>query len=209
MRLISKLLSFVMLTTQKYGIDESHGLAHSMDVLHYANQIFELEKIRDFRLEKQEKIIYVSAIIHDMCDKKYMNENDGLKNIEEFLQEKITKDEIQIVKHIVSTMSYSKVKKNGFPKLNGYQSAYHIVREADLLSAYDFDRALIFSMSVHGTDVENAFLDTEKLFHSRMLRHIDDKLFITTTGRNIAYKLELDALSRMNSWKEILNKHHL
>jgi HD superfamily phosphodiesterase len=198
-----------MLTTQKYGIDESHGLAHSMDVLHYANQIFELEKIRDFRLEKQEKIIYVSAIIHDMCDKKYMNENDGLKNIEEFLQEKITKDEIQIVKHIVSTMSYSKVKKNGFPKLNGYQSAYHIVREADLLSAYDFDRAMIFSMSVHRTDVENAFLDTEKLFHSRMLRHIDDKLFITTTGRNIAYKLELDALSRMNSWKEILNKHHL
>jgi hypothetical protein len=106
-------------------------------------------------------------------------------------------------------MSYSKVKKNGFPKLNGYQSAYHIVREADLLSAYDFDRAMIFSMSVHRTDVENAFLDTEKLFHSRMLRHIDDKLFITTTGRNIAYKLELDALSRMNSWKEILNKHHL
>ena len=68
---------------------------------------------------------------------------------------------------------------------------------------------MIFSMSVHGTDVENAFLDTEKLFHSRMLRHIDDRLFITTTGRNIAYKLELDALSRLNSWKEILNKHHL
>jgi hypothetical protein len=65
---------------------------------------------------------------------------------------------------------------------------------------------MIFSMNVHETDVENAFLDTEKLFHSRMLRHIDDKLFITTTGKNIANKLELDALSRMNSWKEILDK---
>ncbi len=206
MRLISKLFSFVMLTTQKYSIDESHGLAHSMDVLHYANQLFELEKIRDFRLEKQEKIIYVSAIIHDMSDKKYMNENDGLRNIEEFLQEKFTDDETQIVKQILTTMSYSTVKKNGFPKLNDYQSAYHIVREADLLSAYSFDRSMIFSMSVHGTDVENAFLDTENLFHSRMLRHIDDKLFITTTGRNIANKLELDALLRMNSWRKILDK---
>ena len=62
------------------------------------------------------------------------------------IQEKITKDEIQIVKNIVAKMSYSTVKKNGFPKFNDYQSAYHIVREADLLSAYSFDRAMIFSM---------------------------------------------------------------
>ena len=195
-----------MLTTQKYCIDESHGLLHSMEVLHYANQIFELEKSRDFRLEKQEKIIYVSAIIHDMCDKKYMNENDGLKNIEDFLQEKITKDETQIVKHIISRMSYSTVKKNGFPELNDYQTAYHIVREADLLSAYNFDRAMIFSTSVHGTDVENAFVNTEKLFHSRMLKHIDDGLFITNTGKNIAIGLETNAITRLNSWKQILDK---
>ena len=205
MRLISKLFSFVMLTTQKYGIDESHGLSHSMDVLHYANQIFELEKCR-VCLEKQEKIIYVSAIIHDMCDKKYMNENDGLRNIEEFLQEKITEDEVQIVKQIVATISYSTIKKNGFPKLNDYQMAYHIVREADLLSAYNFDRAMIFSISVHGTDVENAFLNTEKLFHSRMLKHIDDGLFITNTGKEIAFGLETNAIKRMNSWKEIIDK---
>jgi hypothetical protein len=64
---------------------------------------------------------------------------------------------------------------------------------------------MIFSMSVHGTDVENAFLDTEKLFHSRMLRHIDDKLFITTTGKNIANKLELDALSRQDMFHTIFS----
>jgi HD superfamily phosphodiesterase len=198
-----------MLTTQKYSIDESHGLSHSMDVLHYANEIFELEKCRDFRLEKQEKIIYVSAIIHDMCDKKYMNENDGLKNIEDFLQEKITKDEVQVVKQIVSTMSYSNVRKNGFPKMNDYQSAYHIVREADLLSAYNFDRSMIYSMNKYGTNAENAFLDTEKLFHTRMLKHIDDGLFITNTGKNIAIGLETVSIKRMNSWKEILDKDYL
>ena len=194
-----------MLTTQKYCIDESHGLSHSMDVLHYANQIFEHEKNRDFRLEKQEKIIYVSAIIHDMCDKKYMNENDGLKNIEDFLQEKIAKDEVKMVKDIISTLSYSTVKKIGFPKFNDYQTAYHIVREADLLSAYNFDRGLIYSMNRDGTNAEDAFVETEKLFHSRMLKHNDDGLFITKTGKNIAIKLETTALLRMNSWREILD----
>jgi HD superfamily phosphodiesterase len=198
-----------MLTSQKYSIDESHGLSHSMDVLHYANKIFENEKHTDCRLEKQEKIIYVSAIIHDMCDKKYMNENDGLINIEDFLQEKITKDEVRIVREIVSTMSYSKIKKIGFPKLQDHQMAYHIVREADLLSAYNFDRSMIYSMNVYGTNAENAFLDSEKLFHSRMLKHIDDDLFITNTGKNIAIKLETTAIERMNSWKEILRKNYL
>ena len=195
-----------MLTSQKYCIDESHGLSHSMDVLHYANEIFEIEKCRDFRLEKQEKIIYISAIIHDMCDKKYMNENDGLKNIEDFLQEKNTKDEIQTVKNIISTMSYSKVKKNGFPIFQDYQMAYHIVRESDLLSAYNFDRSMIYSMNKYGTNTEDAFFDTQKLFYSRMLKHVDDDLFITNTGKNIAIGLETTAIKRMNSWKEILDK---
>jgi HD superfamily phosphodiesterase len=194
-----------MLTSQKYCIDESHGLSHSMDVLHYANDIFEIEK-RSVCLEKYQKIIYVSAIIHDMCDKKYMNQDDGLRNIEDFLQEKITKDEVQIVREIVSTMSYSTVKKNGFPKLNNYQMAYHIVREADLLSAYNFDRSMIYSMNKYNTTVEDAFIDTEKLFHTRMLKHIDDGLFITNTGKNIAIGLETVAIKRMNSWKEFFDK---
>jgi hypothetical protein len=144
-----------------------------------------------------------------MCDKKYMNENDGLINIEDFLQEKITKDDVQIVREIVSKMSYSKVKKFGFPKLQDHQMAYHIVREADLLSAYNFDRSMIYSMNVFGTNAENAFLDTEKLFHSRMLKHIDDDLFITNTGKNIAIKLETTAIERMNLWKVILSKNYL
>jgi hypothetical protein len=64
-------------------------------------------------------------------------------------------------------------------------------------------------MNVYGTNAENAFLDSEKLFHSRMLKHIDDDLFITNTGKNIAIKLETTAIERMNSWKEILRKNYL
>ena len=36
MKLLSKLYNFVLYTTTKYNIDESHGLSHAMDILGYA-----------------------------------------------------------------------------------------------------------------------------------------------------------------------------
>ena len=78
-----------------------------------------------------------------MCDKKYMDEKEGIKEIEKFLESKLSDDEINIILSIITTMSYSTVKANGYPDLGFYQTAYHIVREADLLSAYNFDRCVI------------------------------------------------------------------
>jgi len=68
-------------------------------------------------------------------------------------------------------MSYSKVKKQGFPSLGKYQLAYHIVREADLLTAYDFDRCMIYHMSKNNSNVREAYYNAEELFHNRVLRH--------------------------------------
>jgi hypothetical protein len=55
--LLSKLFHFVVLITKKYNIDESHGLAHSMNVLNFAHNIYtdEVEKIP--YIKNQEKII--------------------------------------------------------------------------------------------------------------------------------------------------------
>jgi hypothetical protein len=50
-----------------------------------------------------------------------------------------------MVKFIISKMSYSKVKSNGFPCIGPFQTAYNIVREADLLSDYDFYRCIIYN----------------------------------------------------------------
>ena len=46
MSLLNKLLHFVILTSNKYKIDESHGLKHSMDVLQFAYKIFNAENIK-------------------------------------------------------------------------------------------------------------------------------------------------------------------
>lgn len=217
MSLITKLFHFVMITSKKYGIDDTHGLSHSMNVLHFANDIYEAEKHRHSILQQQQKVIFVSAIIHDMCDKKYMNEDEGLKNINTFLQDKMSLAEIDITKRIIKTMSYSTVKRQGFPELYEYQMAYHVVREADLLSAYDFDRCMLYNMHIQDTDPKNqekeqdvkimdAFNDAHELFQRRVLKHNHDNLFITDYSKHHYLPLHINAIKRINSWKQIMRK---
>jgi hypothetical protein len=206
MSLLSKLVHFVLLTTKKYDIDESHGLSHSMNVLQYSNKIYENEIENYPILKNQEKLIYVSAVLHDMCDKKYVDESSGLKEIEEFLQSEnaLTPTEINMSKQIMATMSYSKVKQYGYPIMGGYQKAYHIVREADLLTAYDFDRCMIYQMNKNGGNLEDAFKNANELFESRVLRHNDDGLFLFDYSKKESLVLHQLALQRINSWKKIL-----
>jgi HD superfamily phosphodiesterase len=206
MSLLSKLVHFVLLTTKKYGIDESHGLSHSINVLHYANKIYEAEVENYPILKHQEKLIYASAVLHDMCDRKYVDETTGLKEIEDFLKAEnaLTPTELNMSKQIMSTMSYSKVKKYGYPIMGGYQKAYHIVREADLLSAYDFDRCMIYQMNKNGGDLEDAFKNANELFENRVLRHNDDELFLCDYSKKESLVLHQLSLQRINSWKNLL-----
>ena len=204
MSLLTKLFHFVLLTIQKYNIDESHGLSHSMNVLHYADSIYESELVVNPYLEKQKRIIYISAILHDMCDKKYTDENKGLCEIGDFLDNEITKEEKDIIKRIVNTMSYSKVKKHGFPDLKEYQHAYNIIREADLLTAYDFDRCMIYNMYKKGGNIETAFNDANELFEKRVFKHNDDGLFITDYYKKCSQLLHINAKTRIGVWKNIV-----
>jgi len=217
MSLITKLFHFVMMTSKTHNIDETHGLSHSMNVLHFAHDIYEAEKHRHPILQQQQKVIFVSAIIHDMCDKKYMNEDEGLKNINAFLQDKMTPAEIDITKRIIKTMSYSTVKRQGFPELYEYQMAYHVVRESDLLSAYDFDRCMLYNMHVQDTDpkhkekeqdvkIMDAFNDAHELFQRRVLQHNHDNLFITDYSKQHYLPLHINAIKRIHSWKQIMRK---
>jgi HD superfamily phosphodiesterase len=206
MSLLNRLFHYVLLTTTKYGIDESHGLSHSMNILHFASKIYESEVFYKPHLIEQQKIIYVSAIMHDMCDKKYMNENEGIKEIENYLINDLNTNELSATKSIITTMSYSKVKKDGFPNLGVYQDAYHIVRESDLLTAYDFDRSMIYHMKkTCDGDILKAFNNAEELFHNRVFQHNRDRLFLTEYSKKQSITLEKYGLQRINYWKKIIN----
>jgi HD superfamily phosphodiesterase len=202
--LLNKIYQFVLYMTAKYNIDESHGIMHSMNVLNYAHNIYESELPKYPFLLDQQKIIYVSAALHDMCDRKYIDEDLGIKQIQDFLEDSMDQKEIEITQKIITTMSYSKVKKNGFPELGEYQEAYHIVREADLLSAYDFDRCMTYKMKQSNEDFENSFHDAKSLFEKRMFQHNNDGLFISDYSKRESFILEQIAHHRIDNWNNII-----
>jgi hypothetical protein len=107
-------------------------------------------------------------------------------------------------KQIMSTMSYSKVKQQGFPIMGGYQKAYHIVREADLLSAYDFDRCVIYKINKNGGDLDDAFKNANELFENRVLKHNDDNLFLFDYSKRESLVLHEMAMQRISGWKRIM-----
>jgi hypothetical protein len=152
----------------------------------------------------QEKVAYISAAIHDMCDKKYMNEEEGVYEISEYLKNDVTDEEMEMVKKIISTMSYSKVKKDGFPDLGIWQNTYHCVREADLLCAYDFDRSMIYHMTQGKTSLEEAFLNAEQLFIKRVFQHKKDGLLLHDYTKCKSILLERAARNRILNWRNIL-----
>ena len=178
-RLFNNLFKFILQTSAKHKIDESHDISHSMNVLQYAHNIYEKEIYKNPVIKSHKNIIYISAALHDMCDKKYMDESEGIKAITDHLSLITTSVENEVISKIIQTMSYSKVKKDGFPELGVYQSAYHIVREADLLSAYDFDRCIIYDMKVNGNSFADAYDHAESLFQHRVFKHAEDNLFTT------------------------------
>jgi hypothetical protein len=207
-----KLFQIVNILSSKYNIDESHGIIHSMQILHYAHDIYENEKFNFpiLQSEQQKDIIYTAAILHDMCDKKYVDENIGIIEIQNkwnnlFLEEKDYENTLEIATKIMSTMSYSKVKKSGFPTdLGDYEIAYHIVREADLLCAYDFDRSMIYHIRKNNCNILDAYHNAHSIFSDRILRHNIDNLFITEYGKKKSLQLHLLSVQQLMTWKKLL-----
>jgi HD superfamily phosphodiesterase len=173
----------------KFNIDESHALKHSIEVFNFAKKIYESEIEKDSSLVEFKNIIFAAAILHDMCDKKYMNEEEGIAEIKRFVQLYMTEDEINAVVSIITTMSYSKVKVNGYPNLGKYQMAFHIVREADLLAAYDIDRCLMFSMFNDKLSYTDALCKAKILFINRVLTYRSDNLFVTEYSKSLSKTL--------------------
>ena len=206
--LINQAFRFVIQTSQEFNIDESHSLKHSLEVFNYANSIYESEVVKFPQLEKHREIISLASIVHDMCDKKYMDEDRGIANINEYMKEYISPEDLEIVSHIIKTMSYSKVKINGYPDFGEYQMAYHIVREADLLAAYDLDRCIIYRMMHDKFNYTDALFESKKLFENRILNYRKDKLFVTNYSKNkslLLHKRAIKDVEKLDSMLKIVD----
>lgn len=203
--LLNNSFQYVINTSKIYNIDESHSLKHSMEVFGFAKRIYDNEVVKNTFLENQKEIIFAAAIGHDMCDKKYMNETEGILNYKRYLSEFMIPNDLEIMGKIISTMSYSKVKINGYPDLGEYQLAYHIVREADLLAAYDIDRCIIYTMHRDNCSYDIALKEAFQLFDYRVFKMRTDKLFKTSYSKKESLKLHRKAEKDVESLKNILD----
>jgi HD superfamily phosphodiesterase len=202
--LINRAFQYVGKITELYKLDESHGLKHSMEVFGYAKRIYESELKANPFLEEQQEIIFAAAIGHDMCDKKYMNETEGVLNYKSYLSDIMRPENLEIIGKIISTMSYSKVKIYGYPDLGKYQLAYHIVREADLLAAYDIDRCIMYTIHRDKCDYTAALQEAFDLFDYRVFKMRSDKLFKTAYSRKESLRLHRKAQKDVESLKNII-----
>ena len=201
--LINYAFQYVVNTSLQYNIDESHALKHSMEVFGYAKKNYDLEITNYPFLANHKEIIYMAAIGHDMCDKKYMNEQEGIARYQQYLSDYMTPHNLDIMGQIIGTMSYSKTKKVGFPELGEYQLAYNIVREADLLSAYDIDRCIIYNMYCENADYHTSLETAFQLFNNRVFKMRDDNLFFTQFGKSESLKLHKMAKIQVENLKTL------
>lgn len=201
--IVNAAFKYVIDTSIKYNIDESHSLKHSMEVFKYANNILKSEKDNYPIIEEQKDIIFISSIMHDMCDKKYMNEKKGINEMKLYLREHLPEEKIDIISSIISSMSYSKVKINGYPDLGEYQMAYHIVRESDLLSSYDIDRCVIYGIHRENLDYLDSINRAEYIFNNRVLNYIKDGLFVTEYSKYESLNLHMKALINLKELESL------
>lgn len=202
-QIVNYATSIVINNCKMYNIDESHALRHSLDVFHNAVKIYETELFANPFLRQQQNEIFCAAILHDTCDKKYVDSQSVLLDINSGMSNYLSGNEIKNMNQIINTISYSYVKKNGFPNLQNYNLAYHIVREADLLAAYDVERCIVYQMMHDKFNYSDSLKKTFELFDTRMFNYISDGLFITNYSKERAQVLHKEAEKRISILKNI------
>jgi len=202
--LINHAFQYVIKTSELYKIDESHAVKHSMEVFGFAKRIYDSEIKNNPLLEDQKDIIFTAAIGHDMCDKKYMNETEGIITYQKHLLNFMRPKDLIVLGKIIATMSYSKVKANGYPELGEHQLAYHIVREADLLAAYDIDRCVMYKMSKDKCEYIEALNGAFQLFDERVFKMRKDGLFKTSYSKKESLRLHKKAEKDIASLRNLI-----
>jgi hypothetical protein len=165
----------------KLGIDESHGLKHSIQTVKYAEMI--MNSRSDISEEMRHMTIFVAAL-HDLCDSKYTDIDIASEEIRRWLIEEVwwEKSAADALISIVTSMSYSKLKKSVdisgtpvFPNHGKWQLAYEIGRHADLLDAYVPARCIIYNRNMYPekTDDEH-WARASELFEVRVFNYVKD-----------------------------------
>lgn len=170
----SKAYAFCETVSQQLGIDETHNQTHMARVAQLTSQLNQL--CDDLVSTEEETVMLLASMTHDLCDHKYVEVETGLHQIHEWLiQLPITSEMVDAVLQIITTMSYSKVRMVGYPtNLGLWERAYHHVRIADLIDAYDISRSYQFQGHQYpDMDSVHKWQRVIKIFEERVIPQMD------------------------------------
>jgi hypothetical protein len=188
------------------GIDSSHDEHHMARVARMTERLNELSGRAIGQDEKD--VMILSAFTHDLCDHKYTDVNAGIEVIDSWLEKQpISDEQRRAICHIISTMSYSKVKKYGYPSdLGKWTLAYHHTRIADLIDAYDIDRCYKYQSHKHpDMDEREKWHAVIQVFESRVLTQKDEYILpIAPYAACIVEPLHAAATNGISECKKLL-----
>lgn len=188
------------------GIDSSHDEYHMARVARMTERLNELCGRTIGQDEKD--VMILSAFTHDLCDHKYTDVSAGLEVIDRWLESQpISEEQRRAVCYIVSTMSYSKVKKYGYPPdLGKWTLAYHHTRIADLIDAYDIDRCYKYQSHKHpDMDEGSKWRAVIQVFETRVLTQKDEYILpVAPYAACIVEPLHIAAVAGIDDRKKLL-----
>jgi len=172
--------------------------------------MFSLPLLRDHIM----RVIVVCALVHDVVDHKYSDENnDAEKRLKEVLEKEIdVRNCSEFILDIIDNISYSKEMKDKYPNFWGYTRFWYTVRDivsdADKITALGFSglkRCWTYQKHVSPQDTDEQILE-------KVVQHCHDKLlrllphFIRTDkGKALAQKRH-DAIEQFVASPYFLNK---
>ena len=180
-----------------YLRDSSHGTSHMLQVQQNALKIYEGENINDDHIKT---LCEVVAILHDVADHKYDNNNTLSQQVKEFLQTNFPTDAI-LIWNIIERISYSKEVKSKADWSNVLGPigilVRNIVSDADKLEAIGktgLQRCINFTklqyLHKNGKEILPEELNSEVYKHAvEKLLVLKDKFIYTATGKKMAKPL--------------------
>jgi len=192
------LFAFIERQCEKYRIDESHGLKHAKGTFMRANEI--LMTLREVSKEERRMTLYAAAL-HDTCDSKYTPVNEAANEIAHFLRSELwSPEEIVALIRIVTSMSYSKLKKSlhsgqiDFPNHGKWQRAYHVARHADLLEGYIVARCVLYNIHLFPEKtMEEHWKRATDLFAERVFTYVSEGWIFLPGALSMASVLEQES----------------
>lgn len=195
---MDSLFNFIGRQCEKYGIDESHGLKHAKGTFMRANEI--LSTLSEVTEEERRMTLYAAAI-HDTCDSKYTDVKEAAAEIGYFLRsQQWSAQDIGVLIKIVTSMSYSKLKKSlssgqvDFPNHGIWQRAYHVARHADLLEGYIVARCVMYNQHIFPSkSMDEHWQMASELFSERVFTYVSEGWIFLPYAIELSKSLEEEA----------------